>query len=407
MARTVSNPKLDSRNARLPLKRRREPYWQVIVQGCAIGYRKNAVGGTWIARWRTPEAKHIYHAIGPADDNTDDGATSIDYKAAQDAARKWFAEMEKTLGKRGDYTVGQAIDDYISFLKRERSPAAAYDSEKRAGKWIKPKLGKIIIHTLKRDTLNEWWASLLEPDSRGKVMTRDSCNHVLTVLKAALNRAAELRQDDVPSVDAWVRLKPYKDAGSSRKVVLNEQQRTRLINTTSGGLRDLILGALLTGARPPGELAAIRAQDFDPDTGTVTIVKGKTGSREATLDKLALKFFEGLAAGKDPDALLFTKDDGEPWGKNHHIRPWKDAAKRAKLPKDATIYALRHTHISQRLKNRINIHLLADELGTSVRMIEKHYAKYLKEERRDALNASSFMKEIPGTNVQPMRRAKA
>ena len=406
MARTVSNPKLDSRNARLPLKRRREPYWQVIVQGCALGYRKNAVGGTWIARWRTPESKHVYHAIGPADDNTDDGATSIDYKAAQEEARKWFGEMAKTCGKRGDYTVGQAIDDYIAFLKRERSPAAAYDSEKRAGKWIKPKLGNTIIHTLTRSALYEWWLTVMEPDAKGRTLTKDSANHVLTVLKAALNRAADLRPDDVPSVDAWARLKPYKGAGDSRKVVLTQAQRTRLINTTSGGLRDLILGALLTGARPPGELASIRCQDFDPDTGTV-VIKGKTGVRVATLDKLAREFFDDLAAGKDPDALLFTRDDGEPWGKNHHIRPWNEAAKRAKLPSSATMYCLRHTHISQRLLKGVSIHLLADELGTSVRMIELHYAKYMTLERRKALNASAFMKTIPKSNVRSMQRAKA
>lgn len=406
MARRVASPKLDSRTSRRPLKRRREPYWQVIVQGCALGYRKNANGGSWIARYRTPNGKHIYHAIGPADDSTDDGVTADSYDAAQEKARAWFGEQAKTKGKRGDYTVGEAIDDYIAYLKRERSPGAAYDSEKRAGKWIKPKLGKVIIHTLKRETLSDWWGGLLDPDDKGRVQTKDSANHVLTVLKAALNRAADLRPDDVPSVDAWARLKPYRDAGTARKVVLNAQQRTRLINTTSGGLRDLILGALLTGARPPGELASIRCQDFDPDTGTVTI-DGKTGVRVATLDKLALKFFDDLAAGKEPDALLFTKDDGEPWGKNHHIRPWNEAAKRAKLPKGATMYCLRHTHISQRLLKGVNIHLLADELGTSVRMIEKHYAKYLTIERRKALNASSFMTSIPKSKVTPMRRAKA
>lgn len=161
--------------------------------------------------------------------------------------------------------------------------------------------------------------------------------------------------------DAFYAVKP--------KVVLTQEQRTRLINTTSGGLRDLVLGALLTGARPPGELASIRCQDFDPDTGTV-VINGKTDVRVATLDKLAREFFDGLAAGKDPDALLFTKDDGEPWGKNHHIGPWNEAAKRAELPSGATMSCLRHTHISQRLLKGVDIHLLADELGTSVRRIE-------------------------------------
>jgi hypothetical protein len=70
------------------------------------------------------------------------------------------------------------------------------------------------------------------------------------------------------------------------------------------------------------------------------------------------------------------------------------------------MYCLRHTHISQRLLKGVSIHLLADELGTSVRMIEKHYAKYLTIERRKALNASSFMTAIPKGKVTALRGAK-
>ena len=405
MARSATNPKLSTRNARRDLTRRREPYWQPIVKGCAIGYRKGAHGGTWVARWRTPKGSHVYESLGPADDHTDDEATSLSYEKAQVKARDWFEDMARSRGRRGDYSVGEALDDYIKYLKRECSESFAYDCEKRAGKWIRPALDKVPIHSLRRDTLNEWWLTVMEPDAKGRTLTKDSANHVLTVLKAALNRAADLRPDDVPSVDAWSRIKPYKGAGESRKVVLTEAQRTRLINTTSGGLQRLIVGALVTGARPPGELASIRCQDFDPDTGSV-VIDGKTGIRSATLDNTALKFFKQIAAGRDPDALLFTKDNGEPWGKNHHIRPWNEAAARAKLPKGATMYCLRHTHISQRLLKGINIHLLADELGTSVRMIEKHYAKYMKEERRKALNAASFAVDLPETNVESMEAGR-
>src|SRR5262249_29087915 len=38
MARTVRNPKIDTRSARARLPARREPYWTVISAGCALGY---------------------------------------------------------------------------------------------------------------------------------------------------------------------------------------------------------------------------------------------------------------------------------------------------------------------------------------------------------------------------------
>jgi hypothetical protein len=40
MARTIRNGKLDTRSARSRLTLRREPYWTVISEGCALGYRR-------------------------------------------------------------------------------------------------------------------------------------------------------------------------------------------------------------------------------------------------------------------------------------------------------------------------------------------------------------------------------
>jgi hypothetical protein len=52
MARTVRNAKIDTRSSRARLSARREPYWTVISQGCALGYRRGEKGGTWIAKFR-------------------------------------------------------------------------------------------------------------------------------------------------------------------------------------------------------------------------------------------------------------------------------------------------------------------------------------------------------------------
>ena len=54
MARTLRDAKLDTRSRRAKLKARREPYWRSISEGLAIGFRKGAKGGTWIARHYSP-----------------------------------------------------------------------------------------------------------------------------------------------------------------------------------------------------------------------------------------------------------------------------------------------------------------------------------------------------------------
>jgi integrase len=61
----------------------------------------------------------------------------------------------------------------------------------------------------------------------------------------------------------------------------------------------------------------------------------------------------------------------------------KDALKRAGLPADGSIYALRHTYVSRAIEGGVPLNVIADNCGTSVRMIEKTYAKILAEKRRD------------------------
>src|SRR6516165_1893685 len=91
MARTVRNPKIDTRSARARLSERREPYWTVISEGCALGYRRGVKGGTWIARFRDENGRQHYEALGAEDDARDpDGLTVFGFPQAQARARDWF-----------------------------------------------------------------------------------------------------------------------------------------------------------------------------------------------------------------------------------------------------------------------------------------------------------------------------
>ena len=99
-----------------------------------------------------------------------------------------------------------------------------------------------------------------------------------------------------------------------------------------------------------------------------------------------LAFFRTLSQDKLPGAWLFLKDNGEPWGKSHQHRPMKEAVKAAKLPRDTVFYSLRHYHISKALIAGLPVQVIAENCGTSVRMIEKHYGKFMPKDRRRLLN---------------------
>jgi hypothetical protein len=118
MARTVRNPKIDTRSARAKLPKRREPYWTVISAGHALGYRRGANGGTWIAKFRGEDGKRHIEALGAADDAAEaDGLDVFSFAQAQARARAWFER--KAREEAGDfapldrpYTVADALADY-------------------------------------------------------------------------------------------------------------------------------------------------------------------------------------------------------------------------------------------------------------------------------------------------------
>jgi hypothetical protein len=90
MARTVRNPKLDTRSARAKLAMRDSVYWVSLAPGCALGYRKGPKGGVWLAKLGCSGLRQ-QTTLGPADDALDpDGVLAISYEQAQTRAREWF-----------------------------------------------------------------------------------------------------------------------------------------------------------------------------------------------------------------------------------------------------------------------------------------------------------------------------
>lgn len=370
--RTRYGGNLESPSARAKLKARREPYWVTLHRGCAIGYRKGSLGGTWIARRieRSADGKHAkhYEALGPADDLND--GQGLTYKQAHDEARRLFGVPAAASAK---LTVADALDAYLRRLDANNPASTAYDARTRIEGVLKPAIGHKLLAKLTTADLHRFLDELREDRAP------DTVNRLWALLKAALNLAWRERKvaDDAP----WRMVRAAKIKANARKVFLTAAQcRALLKHCKPPALRRLVQAGLLTGARS-GELAALKVQDFDPASGTLEC-SGKTGARIVYLSSETVAFFADCAKGKAPSALLLPREDGAAWGKNHHQKPFIAAVKRAQLPAETVFYSLRHTHISLGLVAGVNIQVLAENTGTSVRMIEKHYGKFLNRDRR-------------------------
>jgi len=375
-------PKIDSKTKRAKLPTRREPYWEKLEKGGYIGFRRTEDGGTWIARWRHVDGKQKYTTFGSLDaiSHTDQ------YDEASKLARNWFKSFG--VASKSGYTVGNAVEDYCRHLEIEKGPKAASDARQRLNKHVLPTLGDIQLNKLTLKQVQAWRKSLVRKsdDPEDVRKSKDTANRNLSILKAALNLAY---YDDIVGTDAaWRRVKAFEDVGTARKIILDDKQIRSLMEKASGGFRDLCRSGLLTGARY-GELIQAKVRDFDPKEGTIHL-DGKTGPRTTFLNDDAVAHFKQLSKGKLPKAYLHTRDDGTPWARSHQQRPMQDAVRAAKLPAETTFYALRHTHISRALLAGVNVQVVAENCGTSVRMIEKHYGKFLNADRRAMFNQVSL-----------------
>jgi integrase len=227
----------------------------------------------------------------------------------------------------------------------------------------------------------------IEDDDEARRQRKATANRVLTILKAALNRA--WREGKIPTDDAWRRVEPFEEADAVRVRYLSIEECRRLINASHGEFRDLVQAALLTGCRF-GELAALQVHDFNADSGALQIRTSKSGNgRYVVLNDEGVKFFTAISFGRVGSEFLLRKSDGGRWMKSNQARPMVEACARARIEPAANFHCLRHTYASHAVMAGAPLMVVARNLGhVDTRMVEKHYghlsASYVADEIRRA-----------------------
>ncbi len=403
MARTANNAILSTAAARKKLGARPKPYTQTIAPRRVLGYVRAAMGaGRWVAiveigRGPSGAALRRQGDLGLADDLARaDGDGILSYSMAMAAAASW-----QPTNSGGKLTVRRAIESYVAAKRAADGDDAADDAE-----------GKLRLHVLREDvekrplpgqrglgdrevaalTLTElraWRDDMVSREE--KPVSKSTANRVIANFKAAMNHVFADVESGISSDASWRRLESFEAADTQREEHFSEAEVERLIleaRSLDAPFADLLIAAFYSGARY-GELAGLDVRHVKPHRGTLEIPDGKTGSRTTTLTKEGTAWFASIAAGRPGDEPLLQPAEGGRWLKSMQHRRMKAALAAAKLSTSASFYALRHTYISRAIENGMPLTLLAENVGTSLRMIEQNYAHMLADSRRELVERAA------------------
>jgi integrase len=195
-------------------------------------------------------------------------------------------------------------------------------------------------------------------------------------------------------------VKSFRGVDAARLRYLSVAECRRLVNACDPDFRMLVEAALQSGARY-SELARLQVHDFNPDAGTLAIRQSKSGKpRHVVLTDEGAVFFRQCCTGRGGDDLLFTRQNGQPWGKSNQGRPMREACSRAKIEPRVNFHGLRHTWASLAVMAGMPLMIVARNLGhTDARMCERHYAHLAP-----SFEAESIRKHAPKFGFKPDKK---
>jgi integrase len=373
---------VETRTARLALPVAKKPVFTRLGPGLALGYRRNATAGTWVARVADGRGGNWTKAFGAADDHEEaNGQTILNYMQACDKARTLAKSKNVTATGKAAVTVDDALDAHEVDLEARGGDTG---NVSRARGHVPAALARRPVAVLTANELRHWRNTLV------KAMAPASVNRVANTLRAALNLAAD--GDETISRGPWeAGLKALPGAESANNVVLKDAEVQRVVCEAykvgeAFGL--FVEVAAATGARP-SQLCRLETVGRD----YVMMPASKKGKGTKAISQRRVPIPPALA--KRIRGGL-RKPSSEPWAKSDHTRPFRRAAERAGLdPEVVTIYALRHSSIVRQLRAGVPIRLVAVLHDTSVAMIERHYSAFIDQHLDDAMVRKTLLRTAP------------
>jgi integrase len=372
MPRKIRSAPLETRTARLKLPVAKKPIFVRIGPGVALGYRRNQSAGTWVVRCADGRGSNWTKAIGVADDY-DDGGSTLSFWQAQDRARKL---AHKDGGGDKLQTVAEALAAYEADLRTRGGDA---QNVARVLFHLPSSLAGKTVPLLTAKELRHWRDGLL------KELKPPSVKRTCTVLKAALNLAAN-HDPRIQNRDAWrVGLASLPDAESSRNVILAEPDVVAIVRAAykvDPELGLLVEVAAVTGARY-SQIVGLLVGDLQDAKGAprLQMPTSKKGRGTKRIGRYPVPISQSLAAklrSNRPSDEPLLLHRGIAWRPSEHRHPFLRAVSFAKIKQTGvTIYALRHSSVVRQLLAGIPIRVVGVNHDTSAAMIERTYSKHI------------------------------
>ena len=395
MPRNIPQAAFEKRTNRIKKLAANKDHWHPCDENVYVGYRRSKTKSVWMVRRYIGNRQYKWARIGLADDYQEaDGENVLTFFQAQDRAKQLArdaARQEKPLPKRSGYTVTDAFGDYIEWYRAEKDKAAG-EYERIFNRDIKPKLGACPVADLTRKQLKGWRTGLIKQkprdrsgnilevevsDAEMKRRRKSTAQRKWTILRAILNHA--FSEGEVASDAEWRSVKPLRDIDAPPPTRALTVEECRLVTSKlEDDFRPIAQATYLTGAAFK-ELREITVTDYMAESGHLRVFNSKRRKRLVPLTDEGQRFFDGLTAGKEHDALIFTDAKGQPWGKSAQTRRMQDASKAAKITPPITLTELRHAYGSLLLNAGVSLEVLSKSMGhASTSTTAKHYAHLLQ-----------------------------
>lgn len=418
-------------------------HWRRLDAEAHLGYRKGKRRGAWLVRWRNHHdgANYKQAPVGVANDINDKFAEgTLTFEQAVTQARELVtrSRTEAAAQAAGPApTVRTAVETYIKERNARDSRRAGREVRSDAGHRLRryvlgqeergsqeavevAPLAAIRLHALREGDLLMWRENL---PVELKATTKQ---RLINDLKAGLNAAWPRLSAEQKKLNPTF-LSIVKDGFKAERIddddeisvardnqILPDAQVAILLRAAreidgehgfEGDLYRIIVCLAATGARF-AQVRRMRVSDAQRKEQRLMVpgsYKGRGGNGgsvpvpvgEDVIEVLSpilnrpkeAPLFERWSYKQEAGSIVWRKSERGPWKTAELSRPWHAIRERAGLP-EVIPYALRHSSIVRGLRNRLPIQHVAKLHNTSVKMIERHYAKYISTALEDLARAA-------------------
>lgn len=174
-----------------------------------------------------------------------------------------------------------------------------------------------------------------------------------------------------------------------RERILTAEEKKRIREWLPAGIREFVFALEQTGARPFSELARVTGDMVDFAAGSITFKKhknAKKGKRRVVYLTDALAELLRRLAAERPTGPLFTTRLGNPWNKGNVMKWMRKVEVALSIPR-LTVYAWRHTLITECLAKGMSADIVAELVGNSPSTIHRYYSHL--DQKQDVLREAA------------------